>query len=129
MPTDPPDAARLAAIRQRCDAATPGPWKIFHMDSLAGGQRRHIRHAEQLTWIAELNINDSDDADGEFIANAIEDLPYLLTRVATLEQDRDKWQAHHDAMVKQNVFLRAHIETLTTALRKCTCLLVEERNV
>lgn len=68
---------QLAAIRARCEAATPGPWdahaNIGYCGIMADGDKRPLLRADTCTF-----------ADGAFIAHAREDVPALLDEVARL---------------------------------------------
>lgn len=58
---------RLAAIRARCDAATPGPW------------RRGIGNQSRLTYSPHKDIiADAGPVNGTLIAHARADVPALL---------------------------------------------------
>lgn len=92
--TDAPlDAAALAAIRERCEQATPGPWKwegehdededgteIVYCEELVGAYGVIFEVTE---WPAPLCV----EADSEFIAAARTDLPRLLDAY-THQQER-----------------------------------------
>jgi len=80
----------LAAIRARCDAATPGPWRF------GVGDRKYIGQSELLVVACdearELDIALVDvegggyhHQDAEFIAHARTDVPALVARVEELE--------------------------------------------
>lgn len=69
--------SRLAEIQARVQAATEGPWTAdsWEIHSPTG-------------WIAEscdIDNYPKSAADGAFIANARQDIPFLLARVAELE--------------------------------------------
>lgn len=94
--TDRPD---LDAIRQRADAATPGPWGVEQYGTTLAV------HAYQVSDAVAM-IGDEDHppagSDAEFIAHAREDVPALLAevdrltaRVADLEGERDAWLDDH----------------------------------
>jgi hypothetical protein len=85
---------RLAQIRARADAATPGPWK----DS--GTNRGKLIVSESDPWpVLELYGPDSEHRvvarfrDLEFMADARTDIPWLLERVEALERERDEYLA------------------------------------
>ena len=76
-------ADRLAEIRARAEAATPGPW-------------REPRNGLGLGWTIfpknskGWSIATCDSGtDADFIAHAREDVPYLLERVAKLQEHID----------------------------------------
>jgi len=74
--------ARLGEIEQRANAATPGPWAFKEHANRGFILSQHVRHvnADGVTWhgVAYLAAtNDCDERDGEFIANARTDIPFL----------------------------------------------------
>lgn len=89
--------ARLAAIRERLGAATPGPWKIEH-----DGDVVDIDHGPERTWPWRVITEDETsvivdftggdippDEDADLIANAPADLAWLLAENARLGAERD----------------------------------------
>lgn len=71
--------AELAAIQARCDAATPGPWKL--------GYNRTSVLAPNGYFITEYDTaDDGATEDAAFISAAREDVPKLL---AALREARD----------------------------------------
>jgi hypothetical protein len=69
---------RIAAIRERCEKATPGPWKIDTYENdhrvtigTVEAKQRHVAN-----WVY-LN-------DAVFIAHSRSDIPYLLTEIDRL---------------------------------------------
>ena len=88
-------ADRLAEIRARAEAATPGPWTLGPCSH--GGQilqrgddsSRETRHPQTYLQIVP-------DSDAEFIAHARTDIPYLLGRIEHLEHLRDDAEMRDD---------------------------------
>lgn len=85
---------RFKAIRERLEAATPGPWEVA---SLADGENRPavaevidgdhtIFPVQRLT--AEV-LAERIEADEQFIANAPTDIAFLLDALAQVEAERD----------------------------------------
>lgn len=74
----------LAAIKARCEAATPGPWK-------ADGCELYVHHSRE--WVGETLRPDDPRAprDAEFIAHAREDVPALVDALDRL--GRELWAA------------------------------------
>jgi hypothetical protein len=69
---------RLDAITARCEAATPGPWKVVEGKSF-GVQSENK------------NIANCFRAENEqFIAHARQDIPALLAEVERLREERDR---------------------------------------
>lgn len=86
---------RLAEIRQRLSAATPGPWAPWldqdgqpHMDNLlmVGNAEAVIPEGEW--WVEDVDINPVAHVytpqDREFIAHSPQDITYLLEEVERL---------------------------------------------
>ena len=68
----------LDAIRQRVEAATPGPWAV---SSPSSGHGVTVGHRMILYATIELAL-----PDAEFIAHARSDIPALLDEIALLRQ-------------------------------------------
>lgn len=77
------------ALRQLCEAATPGPWVSFQEDSAIeaeeGGAICHIAHHAYLPTAMRRN-EDWSHANAAFIAAARTALPKLLDYVEELEK-------------------------------------------
>jgi hypothetical protein len=84
-------------IRQRCQAATPGPWASCSEDEecALGGELFFLRPAENPG--EEPRLSFATDADFEFIAHARKDIPLLLAEIARLRAER---QQAHEAQVQ-----------------------------
>jgi len=89
------DAERIKAIRTRGDRATPGPWKHFGLDSVAGG----MVYGGDGTTVADVFYDPDDyrtepirrrrtieagEANSAFIAYSREDMHDLLDEVQRL---------------------------------------------
>lgn len=72
----------LAAIRARCDAATPGPWTY---DEEAGYVDIGLPRYRSIAIGIEMDA--TTKSDGDFIARARADVPALLAYVHDLEQE------------------------------------------
>ena len=87
------DAARIKAIRERVDAASPAPWvRPAPIDSLwvttGDDYQRGVAFCLSRGMCdAEQFGQDSDNAD--FIAAAREDVPWLLDRLEAVTRERD----------------------------------------
>lgn len=74
---------RIQEIRNRCDAATPGPWRSFW-------EGRHHTSGDSVIIRGEqeeredLYISPCTMADQDFIAHARQDVPALLDEVLRL---------------------------------------------
>lgn len=88
-PTTPPPTLNLEAIRERCEAATEGPWKNDTNTPFSGdlvgifvpSEKRYVGKWADQGW-------DEDDevryADAEFIAAARFDVPALVAECESL---------------------------------------------
>lgn len=113
------DAERLVEIKARCEAATPGPW-VRREDWSAKVERVYppgslldsIGMAEQSSvfWLQGSN-RPNFRADGDFIANAREDVPWLLARLAAAEAERDAAERERQSIANQ---LSAQLADLAT---------------
>lgn len=88
---------RLAEIRARCDAATPGPWKsTAHtedehepIDRVLGPKVREIAIINPYGGFGNDEWNRTI-FDGEFIAHAREDIPFLLDVITKLREGTEQ---------------------------------------
>lgn len=71
----------LDEMQARCDAATPGPWKLKPVDD----HKRIIFGPNGNSWGTDVGEIDSDDADydeamrtAEFVSHARTDMPRLI---------------------------------------------------
>lgn len=75
------DTDRIAEIRGREQAATPGPWDVLFGDRAAGPRSWFMSYPdpedERFDW-AQIR------ADAQFVDNAREDVPFLLAEVERL---------------------------------------------
>jgi hypothetical protein len=87
--TTDPQARRVEEIRARCEAATEGPWGyrgptrdvLAEYDGGAVRERRGMRPAgDTFPLIGKI----MSPPDGEFVAHAREDVPFLLSELARL---------------------------------------------
>jgi len=63
-------AKRLAEIRARVDAASPGPWEKYEKDL--------VRDAGDVYGLVSLTFADAREKNADFIAAARTDVPWLL---------------------------------------------------
>ncbi len=74
----------LDAIRQRAEAASPGPWAVNPVNGyqvkLNNGTGFLVAHTHRLT-------DNKDLRDAEFIAHAREDIPALVAEVERLRNE------------------------------------------
>lgn len=94
------DEKRIDGIRERCEKATPGSWKVekYYHDEPC---EKYIKAAaiiandgENTCTVTRNDWSNPVEADLNFIAHAREDIPYLLTRLA--ESQRRERAAIHD---------------------------------
>jgi hypothetical protein len=78
--------AELGEIRQRCDAATPGPWKSFieGRDHTSGSS--FIMTGSGQNRGNDIELSGATAADQDFIAHARQDIPRLLDEIARLRR-------------------------------------------
>lgn len=77
---------RLAEIRKRADAASPGPWTW-----ILDGSISEIWDADDCV-VADTDGHRSPDDDADFIAHAREDIPALLDEVERLTRAIESWK-------------------------------------
>lgn len=91
---------QLAAIRERCEAATEGPWEKL-TEQVAGMWREtRVVHAD-FDICADVCIGDA-----EFIAAARTDVPALLDEVERLRMDLGLFRSENDDLRVENERLR-----------------------
>jgi hypothetical protein len=94
--TEPLD---LDAIRARCDAATPGPWRREHCGPL--GEDTLMGRNGAIIGTLVFGDGDEADADLDFVLHSHHDVGSLLTRVRDLEAERDRYRtAWHSAKAR-----------------------------
>ncbi len=75
--------AQIAAIRQRAEQATPGPWRTREEATPGpwrmGGERGRLYVANTVEGL------DEEAANAEFIAHARKDIPFLLKQIDARE--------------------------------------------
>lgn len=78
----------LAAIKARCEAATPGPWIAKRFDPYRSRAAIYQTPAAQkvnpLRWQVAAICREARAQDAEFIAHARADIPALLAEVERL---------------------------------------------
>jgi hypothetical protein len=74
----------LAAIRARCAAATPGPWRshVEGRDHTSGSS--FIMTGEDDSRGEDIELSGATPADQDFIAHARQDIPRLLEEIQRL---------------------------------------------
>jgi hypothetical protein len=80
------DKLDLAAIRARCDAATPGPWEVVVRGNTV------TSHAITVSdkYISIASGISPKTANAKFIAHAREDIPALIGEVERLQSDNKR---------------------------------------
>jgi len=91
--------AQIAAIRQRAEQATPGPWSYERCEDERGGIDYDIESWSKPARRRDTKIACGADSrfDAEFIAHAREDIPFLLKQ----------WDTHQSALRALVAELRA----------------------
>ena len=77
----------IDAIRARCEAAAPGPWKHHYGDDYAVVMFPGEGTSNASVRVAEDEWDDSFSGNAKFIAHAREDIPRLLAEVRVLRQE------------------------------------------
>ena len=95
---------RLAEIKARCDAATPGPWQPWCRDF------HFVRPANPEMAGPILLLTGTNKADSQFAAHARADIPALLAENAALRARVAALEAECDRLVGENVRLVAALE-------------------
>jgi hypothetical protein len=72
---------RLEEIAQRCEAATPGPWRSFVEGRDHVGGESFVRTEGEDIYLIGASV-----ADQDFIAAARQDIPLLLNEVRVLRK-------------------------------------------
>jgi len=70
----------MDAIRQRCDQATPGPWKSY-----VEGRDHDSGSSFIMTSGEDIELIRASVADQDFIAHARQDIPQLLAEIQRLK--------------------------------------------
>ncbi len=86
--------AELAAIKARCEAATPGPWQPWCRDY------HFIRPANPYTADPILLLTGPNKADSVFAAHARKDVPALLAEVERLKGREEQLLRDYESMRK-----------------------------
>lgn len=124
-------ALDIAAIRQRFEAATPGPWEVVpeFMDSKYGhvaGRKPKVRDARKgviVEAIRQAPLNHRGrcgeaEANAEFIAHAPGDIAALLGEVETLRAECKRLAVGHDEYNRANQVLAEENERLRGELER-----------
>jgi hypothetical protein len=71
----------IAEVRQRCENATPGPWKSYieSREKMSGSDFI-------MTGAEDIYLTGATMADQEFIAHARQDIPKLISEIKRLKQ-------------------------------------------
>ena len=109
------DKLDLKAIKERCDAATPGPWSACIE---AYSEDAHHLYTGKWVWYEYTKSTFWSKEDMDFCAHAREDVPKLLEEVEKLQR---QWEGLETVVLKQD----AEIEVLRAAL-KDMLLLIEQ---
>ncbi|WP_328632077.1 hypothetical protein [Streptomyces sp. NBC_00356] len=90
-------------IRERAEAATPGPW-VEYADY--GKDFYAYTGGPYLRGVGTLNFGDGDDADAdlEFTQNAREDVLAVAAELAAVRAERDEAQARVDEVERRYIF-------------------------
>jgi hypothetical protein len=86
---DPLSAILLNEIRDRAEAATPGPWKSY-----IEGREKMNGSSFIMTAGEDIYLRGATDADQDFIAHARQDIPMLLAEIERLRALRKAPSGH-----------------------------------
>ena len=98
---------RLREIEQRCEKATPGPWKASGVDvNTAEFDYLVCGSCDYYPF-----VHWSDD-DAEFVANAREDIPYLLGVIKEQAERIEKFKVWIKELAQDNIrsFMESNVE-------------------
>jgi hypothetical protein len=84
MTTNPLTEAELRAIRARCDAATPAPWRSYIEGRDHTSASDFIMTGEESARGDDIELSGATKADQDFIAHARQDVPRLLDEIERL---------------------------------------------
>jgi len=123
--TEPISAEELAAIRQRANGATAGPWKAQDLFVVAGEQ--HIADCE---WLADTDEEWKEfERNTAFVAAARQDVPALLDEVERLRTelyeaiaDRDNARTRLAAFVPPGTLSAGEIPALCGTCTERLCV-------
>jgi len=90
MSNQPPTDDELQQIRARAEAATPGPWEVFHIeeeDRRATIRRPIVGMAKDAKGWWDIDSSILSEPDARFIAHARVDIPALLAEVERLRTE------------------------------------------
>jgi hypothetical protein len=87
------DTLDTQAIRERCDAATPGPWKKGRY-TMSGrvqiDQSETAQKVNPLKWQRATICRELRETDADFIEHARADIPALLAEVERLRAELEQ---------------------------------------
>ena len=77
------------SIRERCNKATTGPWKIENPSR--GSEIIAVKKADNFDWILSMQVSNCPNfmEDADFIANTRQDIPALLDALEAAEKRAD----------------------------------------
>ena len=90
------DKLDLKAIKERCDAATPGPWSACRE---AYSEDAHHLYTGKWVWYEYTKSTFWSKEDMDFCAHAREDVPKLLEEVEKLQR---QWEGLETVVLKQD---------------------------
>ena len=114
--------AELKAIRERCEAATEGPW----WSRKGHGPDRFAPKGYGLVAFSRkrdepYTTSDLLPEDAEFMAHARSDIPALLSVIAQLRQQRDEAWAKCERIATSKDFYVRKTEGLKQSIEKHEC--------
>lgn len=89
---DKKDIKRIKEIKERAEKATPGKWRVEKYYHDEHGYEEFIKWAAVVVKNYTITRNDWSNpamTDLEFIANARQDIPYLLEKIDELQEQNE----------------------------------------
>jgi len=105
---------RIAEIKERCDAATPGPWKIVFQNEY--GKCVLVDRGCREVIYSLYNAVHIIGANADFIVHTREDIPFLLGAVELLQEQIDYCESSFDTVQADAKRLEAENEALRREL-------------
>ena len=82
------DKKRIAEIRERCESATPGPWRTV----VLGNTVKSLQIISHCVCKKICSGISPKSKDADFIVHARVDIPYLLGEIESLQGELTEWE-------------------------------------
>jgi hypothetical protein len=100
---------RLAEMRERADAAHPGPWRRSDDE---GSLERYVLSEDDLFAVSFGYRGNNTQAEADFVAHAREDVPALLAEVERLKTELAKYVGQEPTVAEEMAYLRRCIDAV-----------------